>query len=221
MKLNFKLMKKYFFILLLTFLSTMSFAQENLLKDGSFENQNVYHENEIARIAAFSDLGKSVQAANPKVEQGVEVQVGTWYKKSANSGYLRATIIEDDCQDGEKAILLAIRQNSPQAGLDKWYGTVLTQYVKVKRGKTYVLKFAAKSTENCEKVYAGIIGESGDAAKGSKWVNINTEWKEYEVIVTPGANSSAVIIGISTTYNSEGKTNQSSVTIDNVRLYEK
>lgn len=221
MKLNFRQMKKYFFILLLTFLSTMSFAQENLLKDGSFENQNVYHENEIARIAAFSDLGKLVQSANPKVEPVTEVEVGIWYKKSANSGYLRATIVNDDCQDGEKALSLAIRPNSSQTGLDKWYGTVLTQYTKVKRGKTYVLKFYAKAVVGCEKVYAGIIGEPGDAAKGSKWVNITQEWKEYEVVVTPSVNSSAVIIGIATTYNNENKTNHSSIIIDNVRLYEK
>lgn len=214
-------MKKHFIILALTFIAAASFAQENLLQNGGFEDLKVYHENEIARIAAFSDLGDLAQRTNPKVDSNTEVQVGTWYKKSANSGYLRATVIDTDKQEGQKSLSLTIRRNSPQTGLDKWYGTVLTQFAKVKRGKTYILKFYAKANENCEKVYAGMIGESGTASKGSKWVSISTEWKEYEVTVTPSTGTSAVTIGISTTYNEEGKTIQTSVILDNIRLYEK
>lgn len=214
-------MMKHFLISLLIFVSATSYAQENLLKDSSFEEQQVFSENEISRIAAFSDFDSNVQTANPKVDSPSKIINGVWYKKSANSGYLRAAVIDTDSQEGSKSLLLTIRQNTPQKGLDKWYGNVLTQYVKIKRGKTYTVKFYAKANIDCDRVYAGMVSESGEAVRGSKWINITSDWQEYEVQVSPSNNQSAVVIGIATIYNNEGKTNQTSVMIDNVRLYEK
>ena len=214
-------MKKCLLVLLSLFLSLTIYAQQNLIEDGSFESSQVVQENEIARIAAFSDFGNKTQRTNPTQDAPMDVERGVWYKKSANSGYLRAVVINTDAYDGEKAMSLTIRENSPQPGLTNWYGLGLTQYVKVNRGKPYILRFCAKSTAGSKRIYAAMVSESGGTAKGSKWLDIDSDWTEYEVVISPSDNSSAVVLGLGTTYNDDKKTNKSSVIIDDVRLYQK
>ena len=218
---------------MLSLVSIAITAQENLIIDGSFEKQEQNANNQIPRISAFSDLGNLCQTQNPNIEPAVVVEKGKWYRKSPNSGYLKATVTGADYQEGEYSLLLSILKNSGQTNLDKWYNNVLTQFVNIDTSKKYIIKFYAQANENCNKIYAGIVSGKGGSVKGSKWIDIDDEWAEYTIEVHPSAHpdkgqftktdmeKASVIIGIATGYDDNGKTIASSVFIDNIRLYEK
>lgn len=223
-------MKKVIITSMLSLISLVIAAQENIIADSSFENQTVYSNNEIPRIAAFADYGNNCQVQNPAVDPAIEVERGKWYRKSPNSGYLKGIITQADKQDGERALLLSTDKNSGQPNLDQWFNNVLVQYVNVDRTKKYTIKLYAKSNQNCEKIYVGLVSGKGGSIKGSNWVNITSEWAEYTIEVQPPAhpnkgqftneemNKACLVVGIATQYDN-GKTIESSVLIDNVRMY--
>lgn len=225
---------KLIIVLLISAFSLTAQAQtSNLIVDGSFENQEVYENKQIARIALFGDLGEKVQRSNPVISKDIVVSRGVWYKKASNSGYLRASIINSDSYAGENSLLLSINKNSPQKNLDRWDTTAVIQFVELSREVTYLLKFSAKSNIDCEKIFAGAVTGNGSEIAGSSWVNIDSEWKEYTIEITPsthkkGGNYSnklfsngAVVFGLSAEYDDNGRTNQTSVLIDDVQLIQK
>lgn len=207
-------------------------AQNNLITDGGFENQEMYERGEIARIASFSQLGESTQSSNPKMATSKIIEKGAWYKKAADTGYLRATIINTDSEEGAKSLLLSIGKNSSQKNLDKWETTALVQFIEIETSRIYELKFCAKSNIDCEKIFAGLVTKQGKEINGSQWINIDSEWKEYsiEIVLSKsdkakykkgGLDMLAVVFGLSASYNDNLRTNQTSVIIDNIRLYVK
>ena len=224
---------KLVILAILTVFSLAVQGQENKIVDGSFENQKLYENNQIARIAQFGDLGGSIQKNNPVVDRAVKVTPGVWYKKASNSGYLRASIIDSDSSAGDKSLLLSINKNSPQKNLEKWDTTAVLQYVELDRNKTYQLVFSAKCNIDCNQLFAGAITGNGSEITGSGWVEIGTEWDEYVVDITPHAHSKggnysnklfsagAVVFGLGAEYDDNGRTNQTSVLIDNVHLIQK
>lgn len=224
-------MKKTIIASILSLISLAIAAQESLITDGSFENQQVYGNNEIPRIAAFADYGSTSQTQNPAVEPAIEVARGVWYRKSPNSGYLKGFISQADKQDGDHSLLLSTDKNSGQPNLDQWFNNVLVQYVNIDRTKKYTIKLYAKANQNCEKIYVGLVSGKGGSVKGSGWINITSEWAEYSIEVQPSAhpdkgqftneemNKACIAIGIAAQYGDNSKTIESSVFIDNVRMY--
>ena len=211
-------MKRINLLVAILFLSLGIFAQENLLKDGSFEALNA--NDQLPRIAAFSDYGKLSQTQNPSIE-AVSVENGVWFRKSLNSGYLKATVIDTDAQDGNQSILLSVNANSPQQKLDNWYTNTLVQFVSLKK-KEYTIKFYAKTVNKSDKIFVGIANVKGSSQSGSKWVDITSDWAEYSVTIKVGSDmkDASVVLGLETLYGENGKTLAGSVAIDNVQLYE-
>lgn len=211
-------MKKVNLLAVVFFFSLSIFAQDNLLKDGSFENLNVG--DQLPRIAAFADYGKLTQTQNPTMDAAT-VEKDAWYRKSLNSGYLKATVIDSDAKDGSQSILLSVNANSPQQKLDNWYTNTLVQYVSLKK-KEYVITFNAKTVKNSDKIFVGIANVKGSSMSGSKWVGITSEWTEYTLTIKVDSTvDAAVVLGLETLYGENGKTLAGSVAIDNVRLTEK
>lgn len=224
---------KFILTLIVSLCCLCGSAQTNLLKDGSFENQKLFQNNQLARIASFADLDKAVQTTNPLIESTESVVMNQWYKKASNSGYLTATVTDTDSFDGDKSLLLSIGKNSPQKNLDKWDTTAIMQYVGFEREGSYILTFNAKSNIDCDQIFVGGVTGNGAEIEGSKWVSITSEWAEYSVEINPSNHalkgsytkklfaSGAVVIGLSAEYDSVEKTKQTSVLIDNVRLIKK
>ncbi len=210
-------MKKIIFLAVILIFSLSVFPQENILKDGSFENLNA--NDQLPRIAAFSDYGKLTQTQNPSVE-ATTVENGVWYRKSLNSGYLKATVVDSDAQDGGQSILLSVNANSPQEKLDNWYTNTLVQFVSLKK-KEYTIKFYAKTVKSSDKIFVGIANLKGSSLSGSKWVDITSDWAEYTVTIKVGSDmkDASIVLGLETLYGENGKTLAGSVAIDNVQLY--
>ena len=226
-------MKLIILLILSSFSLSIQGQNNNKITDGSFENQAVYENNQIARVARFGDLDESVQMSNPTIDKSMNTTKGVWYKKAGNSGYLRASIIDSDSAEGSKSLLISINKNSPQENLDKWDTTAVMQFVELDRKATYELKFSAKSNIDCDQLFAGAVTGNGSEIDGSNWVNIDSDWKEYTVTIDPSAHSKgggysnkllssgAIVFGLSAEYDDNGRTKQTSVLIDNVQLIQK
>lgn len=214
----------------LVVLLTLSVQAQNLLKDGGFENQKVYENNQVARIASFGDLGKSTQITNPKLNATQDVEEGIWYKRAGNTGYIRATVTNSDYAEGEKSILLSVNKNSPQKNLDKWQSTTLLQFCKLEGDKSYELTFKVKNNVDCGKVFVGAVTGNGSIIDGSTWVEIGDAWKEYTITVNPKnhkaskgyskrlMSKAAIVFGIESEYDSNNRSKQVSLLIDDVKL---
>ncbi len=206
---------------------------QNLVKNGSFENQKLYENNQLARIGGFGDLGETTQTSNPKLEKADKVKEGIWYKKASNSGYIRAVVTDSDSTDGDHSLLLSINRNSPQANLDKWETTAVLQYLPIEKEDTYILTFYAKNNIDCNHLFAGLITGNGSVIKGSKWVDIDNTWRKYSIEIEPSSHETsggytkkmlsrgAVVIGIGCEYDENGRSKQASVLIDKIEITKK
>lgn len=140
-------------------------SAQNLLQDGGFENTKTYDyannksTGELPRISALGRLGNNTETSNPVMEAETVVQ-GSWYRKSANSGYNHGKIVSDDYAEGEKALNLSISAGSTTTKLDTWDNNTAIQYVTIDRTKQYVLKFKAKNLVGNYPVFAGMSVKS-------------------------------------------------------------
>lgn len=222
--------------LLTTF--TSSHAQ-NLLQDGGFENTKTYNytdnksTDELPRISALGKLGSVTETNNPVMEAETVVQ-GVWYRKSANSGYNHGKIITSDYSEGQKSLNLSISAGSSTTKLDTWDNNTAIQFVNIDRTKQYVLKFKAKNLIGGYPVFAGIAVGGGYEVSGSDWVTLSDDWEEYSLTIDPTQHpstqthytdadflKSGVVFGNRTAYGSNNKSLESSILIDDIRLYEK
>lgn len=217
--------------LLATILFTLfciSGYSQNLINDGSFENQKLHEDNQLARIAGFNDLGKSTQLVNPKLEKALPIEHGVWYKRASNTAYIKAIVTDSDSADGDKCLLLSINNNSPQKTLDEWKSTVIMQFLPIQRDETYTITFSAKSNIDCKQLFVGMMTGNGYVIEGSDWVSIDDNWQEYSITVDSTKHKAsggytndlmkkgAVMIGMACEYDENGKTKQTSALIDNV-----
>lgn len=210
-------MKKTNLFIALFFCSFSLIGQNNLLKNGSFEAFD--SGTQLSRIAKFADYGELTQASNPAVEATTVVD-GVWYRKSLNSAYLKATVVNTDAKDGDKSVVLSVNANSPQQNLNNWYTNTLVQFYPFEK-KEYTIKLYAKSIKNASRIFIGIADKKGSSVSGSKFVDITPDWAEYTVTIKVGSNmkGGSLVIGLETDYTDEGKTAAGSVAIDNVQLY--
>lgn len=214
-------------------------SAQNLLQDGGFENTKTYDyannksTGELPRISALGKLGSNTETNNPVMEAETVVP-GSWYRKSANSGYNHGKIVTDDYAEGEKALNLSITAGSTTTKLDTWDNNTAIQYVTIDRTKQYVLKFKAKNLVGNYPVFAGMSVGGGYEVSGSNWVTLSSNWEEYTVIIDPTQHQasdthysdgdfqkSGVVFGNRTEYDENNKSLESSILIDDVRLYEK
>lgn len=214
-------------------------SAQNLLQDGGFENTKTYDyannksTGELPRISALGRLGNNTETSNPVMEAETVVQ-GSWYRKSANSGYNHGKIVSDDYAEGEKALNLSISAGSTTTKLDTWDNNTAIQYVTIDRTKQYVLKFKAKNLVGNYPVFAGMSVGGGYEVSGSNWVILSSNWEEYTVTIDPTQHQSSdthysdgdfqksgVVFGNRTEYDENNKSLESSILIDDVRLYEK
>ena len=220
-------------------LTTLSASAQNLLQDGGFENTKTYDyannksTGELPRISALGRLGNNTETSNPVMDAETVVQ-GSWYRKSANSGYNHGKIITDDYSEGEKALNLSISSGSPTTKLDTWDNNTAIQYVTIDRTKQYILKFKAKNLVGNYPVFAGISVGGGYEVSGSNWVTLSSSWEEYTLTIDPTQHKSSdthysdgdfqksgVVFGNRTDYDENNKSLESSILIDDVRLYVK
>ena len=154
-------------------------SAQNLLQDGGFENTKTYDyannksTGELPRISALGKLGSNTETNNPVMEAELVVQ-GSWYRKSANSGYNHGKIVTDDYAEGEKALNLSITAGSATAKLDTWDNNTAIQYVTIDRTKQYVLKFKAKNLVGNYPVFAGMSVGGGYEVSGSDWITLSS-----------------------------------------------
>ena len=209
--------------------SWIGYAQ-NLIKDGGFEHQHLYENNQLARIASFGDLGASTQIVNPKMDCAEEVKSGVWYKKASNSGYIRATVTQSDSAEGAQSLLLGITRNSPQENLDKWETSAVLQYLPIEHDATYQIKLSMKNNIDCKRAFVGLVSGNGYEIEGSKWVDIDGEWREYSLTIEPNKHKTtggytkkllqrgALVVGIGCEYDENGKSKQTSILIDKIEI---
>ena len=104
---------------------TVTCVCAKLITDGGFENTKTYDyannksTGELPRISALGKLGSNTETNNPVMEAETVVP-GSWYRKSANSGYNHGKIVTDDYAEGEKALNLSITAGSTTTKLDTW-----------------------------------------------------------------------------------------------------
>lgn len=192
------------------------FAQ-NPIKDANFEGLDV--DDQLPRIATFAYPDNTTQTSNPTMDEETVVQ-GKWYRKASNTGYLKAVVVNDDAQDGDKALKLMVNRNSGQAKLDNWYSNALVQYLALEGNTEYTITFHAKSINPTEKLYVGLLDNAQEVVKGTKWIDLSDKWAEYTLKITTKkkADKSGIIFGLAATYDGNDKTVASAVLIDNISI---
>jgi hypothetical protein len=223
----------------LLFLAFSTFGtSQNLVTNTGFENQSitVYNngKNALPRVATFFDV--ATQTTNPTISE-TNIEKGMWLIKSFSSGYIRATIENNEAKSGNNSVNLFIKEGSAQKNLEYWYGAVLFQKLLaplsgVKKYKASAWIKVDDKVNNQSKKATFMLTDNTNRQILSSSVNLSggNVWTKYEVILdiptflkrNKSADFSTAFfgIGIGTDYNDDAKTLYSGIQVDDFTLTE-